>query len=119
MARIRDEISIDVNHAHALTLFSRGFEKLFKQHYTEQYFDVVILCIGTDRSTGDCLGPLVGHKLKLIQYKNIITYGTLDNPVHAKNLYEVIQEIDDKHDRPFIPDHSQGWPDLGCRRRGG
>lgn len=102
MERIRDQISIDVNHAHALTLFSRGFEKLFKEYYTERYCDVVILCIGTDRSTGDCLGPLVGHKLKLIQYKNITTYGTLDDPVHAKNLFEVIQEIEDNHDRPFI-----------------
>ncbi len=26
--------------------------------------DIVILCIGTDRSTGDSLGPLVGYKLK-------------------------------------------------------
>ena len=24
---------------------------------------VVFLCIGTDRSTGDSLGPLIGHKL--------------------------------------------------------
>src|SRR5690554_5205162 len=102
MERIRNEISIDVNHSHALTLFSRGFEKFFKQYYTRSYCEVIILCIGTDRSTGDCLGPLVGHKLKLIQYKNITTYGTLDNPVHAKNLSDIIQKIHDKHDRPFI-----------------
>lgn len=102
MERFRDEISVDVNHSHALTLFSRGFEKLFRQHYTEQFKDVVILCIGTDRSTGDCLGPLVGHKLKLIQYQNIAIYGTLDHPVHAKNLSEVIQKIEDSHERPFI-----------------
>ncbi|HHY83298.1 MAG TPA: spore protease YyaC [Clostridiales bacterium] len=102
MERIRDEISIDVNHPHALTLFSREFEKMFKHLYTDEYNDVVILCIGTDRSTGDCLGPLVGHKLKLIQYSNIFIYGTLDNPVHAKNLADVIKEIETKHERPFI-----------------
>lgn len=26
--------------------------------------NTVILCIGTDRATGDCLGPLVGDYLK-------------------------------------------------------
>ncbi|HHU48802.1 MAG: spore protease YyaC [Caldicoprobacterales bacterium] len=102
MEKIRDEFSIDINHSHALTLFGRSFNKLFKQYYTEQYSDVVILCIGTDRSTGDCLGPLVGHKLKLVPYRKIEIYGTLDNPVHAKNLCEVIQEIKRKHVRPFI-----------------
>ena len=30
---------------------------------------VVILCIGTDRSTGDSLGPLIGYKLKEMQQK--------------------------------------------------
>ena len=102
MERIRDEISIDVNHPHALTLFSRGFEEIFRYLYTDEYSDVVILCIGTDRSTGDCLGPLVGHKLKLIHYSNIYIYGTLDEPVHAKNLAEKIKEIERKHERPFI-----------------
>jgi putative sporulation protein YyaC len=102
MVNIENTISIDVNNSHALTLFSRGFEKLFKSCYSAEYSDVVILCIGTDRSTGDCLGPLVGHKLKLIKYNRIFVYGTLDNPVHAKNLSDVIKEIDEKHDRPFI-----------------
>ncbi|NLL31337.1 MAG: DUF1256 domain-containing protein, partial [Clostridiales bacterium] len=26
--------------------------------------EIIFLCIGTDRCTGDSLGPLVGHKLK-------------------------------------------------------
>lgn len=102
MERVRDEISIDVNHSHALTQFGRGFEKFFKKHYTKDYCDIVILCIGTDRSTGDCLGPLVGHKLKLIKYREITVYGTLDNPVHAKNICDVIDEINISHFRPFI-----------------
>ena len=25
--------------------------------------DIVIICIGSDRATGDCLGPLVGNML--------------------------------------------------------
>lgn len=97
-----NKISIDVNDEHALTLFSRGFESVFKQCYNCLYNEIVILCIGTDRSTGDCLGPLVGYKLKLIQYANVYVYGTLDNPVHAKNLCEVLDQIKARHDRPFI-----------------
>jgi putative sporulation protein YyaC len=97
-----EEISVDVNHDHALTMFSRAFEKIFRQLYTKQYNEIVILCIGTDRSTGDCLGPLVGHKLKLISYNKITVYGTLDQPVHAKNLEDIIRLIKEKHKNPFI-----------------
>ena len=28
------------------------------------FSDLIFLCIGTDRLTGDCFGPLVGDKLK-------------------------------------------------------
>jgi putative sporulation protein YyaC len=53
--------------------------------------DVVFLCIGTDRSTGDSLGPLVGTYLSGMGYQNV--YGTIDNPVHATNLDETIRKI--------------------------
>lgn len=46
---------------------------------------IFFACIGTDRSTGDSLGPLVGTKLALLGY-NVI--GTIDNPLHAENLAE-------------------------------
>ena len=36
---------------------------------------VIFLCIGTDRATGDSLGPLVGYKLKNINKKKIYIYG--------------------------------------------
>jgi putative sporulation protein YyaC len=63
---------------------------------------IVIVCIGTDRSTGDSLGPLVGSLVSEHQIKNITVYGTLDNPVHAKNLKEKITYIKDHHSDPFI-----------------
>lgn len=47
---------------------------------------VLFLCIGTDRSTGDSLGPLIGYKLNEFGIKNARVIGTLDNPVHALNL---------------------------------
>jgi hypothetical protein len=54
--------------------------------------DVVILCIGTDRATGDCLGPLVGNHLKT-NLPNICVFGTLEHPVHALNLEETLETI--------------------------
>lgn len=54
---------------------------------------LVILCIGSDRVIGDCLGPLVGHKLSsLLKSSDISIYGTLNNPVHAKNLNTTIKK---------------------------
>ncbi|MCX7694534.1 MAG: spore protease YyaC [Caloramator sp.] len=64
---------------------------------------LVVLCIGTDRSTGDCLGPLVGYKLnKLSLNKKVDILGTLNNPVHAKNLDEHIDYIYNTIKNPFI-----------------
>ena len=47
---------------------------------------VLFLCIGTDRSTGDSLGPLIGHKLRGRRLAGAAVIGTLDKPVHAMNL---------------------------------
>ncbi|PLR79973.1 spore protease YyaC [Bacillus canaveralius] len=63
---------------------------------------IVLVCIGTDRSTGDSLGPLVGT---LLEEKNIApfhVYGTLEDPIHAVNLEEKLREIEEKHFHPFI-----------------
>src|SRR5690625_2282795 len=55
--------------------------------------DIVAICIGTDRSTGDSLGPLTGTFLSRFRPKNIHVYGTLHHPVHALNLEEHLREI--------------------------
>ena len=47
---------------------------------------IIFICIGTDRSTGDSLGPLVGYKLQFLNKSNIHIYGTLQSPIHAKNI---------------------------------
>lgn len=46
--------------------------------------DIVFICIGTDRSTGDALGPLTGSKLEEYGFKNVV--GTLACPCDAGNL---------------------------------
>lgn len=63
---------------------------------------IILLCIGTDRSTGDSLGPLVGDKLKFLIRDKVILYGNLENPVHAKNLCTIIDEISCSYSNPFI-----------------
>src|SRR5690625_4281148 len=52
--------------------------------------DITFVCIGTDRSTGDSLGPLVGTNLSQLGYDVI---GTLHEPCHAVNLDEMIEKI--------------------------
>ena len=64
--------------------------------------ELVVVCIGTDRSTGDSLGPLVGTQLRKSGLDHVPVYGTLEEPVHAMNLSEMSQEIDSKFDSPFI-----------------
>lgn len=54
---------------------------------------VVFLCIGTDRSTGDSLGPLIGYKLRDMKTSSAAVFGTLERPVHAMNLEEYARVI--------------------------
>ncbi|MFP7298424.1 spore protease YyaC [Neobacillus niacini] len=63
---------------------------------------IVFVCIGTDRSTGDSLGPLVGTLLEEKDLSSFYVYGTLDQPIHAVNLSERLQEISIKHHDPYI-----------------
>lgn len=62
----------------------------------------VILCIGTDRSTGDSLGPLIGTHLSRLNLPQLHVYGTLDEPVHATNLGQTIEFIQQSFVNPFI-----------------
>lgn len=50
----------------------------------------VFFCVGTDRNTGDSIGPFIGTELEKIGF-NVI--GTIDRPVHALNMDERIKEI--------------------------
>jgi putative sporulation protein YyaC len=63
---------------------------------------IAVICIGTDRSTGDALGPLIGTKLEERGTSLIHIYGTLENPIHAVNLEDQLQAIHQKLNNPFI-----------------
>ncbi|MCD8501779.1 MAG: spore protease YyaC [Bacillaceae bacterium] len=64
--------------------------------------EIVIVCIGTDRSTGDSLGPLIGKRLKELNVNHFHIFGTLENPVHAVNLEETLRNISELFYNPFI-----------------
>ncbi|MEW6662009.1 MAG: spore protease YyaC [Bacillota bacterium] len=63
---------------------------------------LVVVGIGTDRSTGDSLGPLVGTKLRSLNLDEVWVYGHLDEPVHAGNLEEKLQLITAVHVNPLV-----------------
>jgi len=58
--------------------------------------DSVVVCIGTDRCIGDCLGPLVGTLLKSKNYP-LTVYGTVEDPIHALNIDKQLQQIKKAH----------------------
>ncbi len=64
---------------------------------------VAFACIGTDRSTGDALGPLVGQRLLKLGYDPAGVVGTLEDPLHALNLEErLLPMMDVRGPRPLI-----------------
>ena len=68
--------------------------------YFKQVFDgdpPIILCIGSERATGDALAPLVGSLLRNKYNVNTFVYGTLENTVNAKNIKEVYAFIKERH----------------------
>ena len=85
---------VDTNSPFAIIDFSNLILDHILSNITSNQ-ELVILCIGTDRSTGDSLGPLVGYKLShyIASYENVHLLGTLEEPVHAKNIENIIHEI--------------------------
>ena len=77
---------------------ARLLEKCIKRHKRD-WAEIVFLCIGSDRVTGDCLGPYVGYRLSQHQLPGIFVYGTLNQPVHAVNLSDITDFISRNH--PF------------------
>lgn len=92
------EVRFDIHNPNIIYDIGTAVAKIFLQNNTKE---IIILCIGTDRSTGDALGPLTGSKLKnLTLYPHV--YGTLEEPVHATNLSNILQTIRQKYHHPFI-----------------
>lgn len=93
---------IHVEHRGAAgTLAAMISRKLSLLNYTLTQ-TLIILCIGTDRSTGDALGPLTGTLLKKQENLPATIIGDIDQPVHASNLNLTINNIRENYYLPFI-----------------
>ncbi|ACV65023.1 sporulation protein YyaC [Desulfofarcimen acetoxidans DSM 771] len=97
-----ENIKLHVEDPAAIEKFSWNLIERLHSYGVTNNTHVILLCIGTDRSTGDCLGPLIGTKLSSIDQKFFNIYGTLENPVHASNLDEIIEYICDNYPGAFI-----------------
>jgi putative sporulation protein YyaC len=84
---------INIDSTVALRSFCDALYKYLCEFQGRGYGCIAFVCIGTDRSTGDSLGPLIGYKISNLKYKNVFVHGTLENPVHAVNLRKTISQI--------------------------
>jgi putative sporulation protein YyaC len=64
--------------------------------------EVIVLCIGTDLSIGDSLGPLVGSYLVEAGSQPFTVLGTLDQPVHATNLAQTVAWVESTYRNPLV-----------------
>lgn len=93
-------MKLPYNNPDSIKLLSSHLSKLLMVGaYSRQ---IIFLCIGTDRSTGDSLGPLVGSKLAQMPLFDITVIGTLEEPVHAVNLQETMERIQNQFPKAFI-----------------
>lgn len=81
--------------------FRQVLQKILQKNLKKNQV-AVLICIGSDRATGDCLGPIIGYKLAYYKNYHFAVYGTLESPVHAKNLEETLQSIKRKYKNPLM-----------------
>lgn len=77
------------------TLYNKEDAVFLISHFLKNNIDTksLLICIGTDRYVGDCLGPMVGTLLEKMNVECPI-FGTLENPVHAVNLRKQLTYIE-------------------------
>lgn len=66
------------------------FIKNIKDKYPNKD-QLAFICIGTDRSTGDAFGPLIGSVLVQLGFKHV--YGTIDAPCDADHVEKIINNL--------------------------
>ncbi|MGG7059899.1 spore protease YyaC [Clostridium tertium] len=84
---MKHKIHYDDNDAHIE--ISKKIKKYIKS-------DTIIICVGTDKCIGDCLGPLVGSFLIENNFP-LPVFGTLESPIHALNIEEKLSYINKLH----------------------
>lgn len=94
---------INTSKKNASVFLSSYLTALFQERSDKNNLPPVFLCIGSDRVTGDSLGPIIGSRLSSSLPDYFSIYGTLQSPVHALNLSETLHTIYAHHpDRLLI-----------------
>ncbi len=78
----------------------KGITDSLKKIYQTSY--PVIICVGSDLAVGDSLGPYIGSELTKRHVKNTYIYGTLTNPITAKEIPTVYKTIKNLHPKSKI-----------------
>ncbi len=94
-------LSVRLGDTAVIVTLSSALERAFAARDAVER-SVVFACIGTDRSTGDALGPLVGQKLRRLGCSDTEVIGTLEEPLHALNLAERLEPVIADPARPLV-----------------
>ena len=76
---------------------------IYKYERENEFSNIVILCVGTNKIIGDLFGPIVGKKLiQSIKRKDIIIYGNTKNTVNFSNAKSILEKVFFEYRKPFI-----------------
>ena len=67
--------------------------RFYRLNLKNNFTDIIFICVGSNKITGDSLGPIVGAKLKQKLGTNIAIIGTTETPVNYENIKEIIDNI--------------------------
>ena len=108
MKRLKDSIYINMKEKYSQFELSNTLYTMV-ENIQKPYEQIAVVCIGTDRSTGDSYGPLVGHMLSKYTMYDFDLYGTLSEPVHALTLGKTIDQLDQENTLIIALDSSVGY----------
>lgn len=97
---IEEKYSFRISEEESRKVFEDSLEGLLKRKLKKGQ-QLIILCIGSDYIVGDCLGPLVGYRINS-RHPCLTVYGDIDHTVHSANLIEIVEDINEKYENPFI-----------------
>ena len=83
------------------------FEKKLEEQIVDlinnkRFSNIIFLCIGTSKITGDSIGPIVGSNIKRLENEYIHIYGTVENNLNFNNAKKIIENINSNYINPCI-----------------
>lgn len=84
-----------------LVKFMTDFEKCIND-IEEDYSNLAILCVGTNKIIGDSIGPIIGSNLKHMENDFMHVFGTTCNPLDFYNARNIINNLYENYEKPYI-----------------